>query len=119
MTPVNAATRRAVAYIAGRLISGSNASSVYDYSTGRHTNFSGEVSRSRVSVFDYDRSASVSGSPPSLFDYGNGAHIRLTTQGTAFKGFDYGSGDHFSGRVNGRSVSLFDYGASAHYNYTV
>lgn len=112
-------TRRAVAYVAARLVSGQQASSVYDYATGRHVNFSGTVSSTNVNVFDYEQAAHISGSPPSLFHYGNGAHLRLATQGTTFKGFDYDTGSHFTGRVNGRSVSLFDYETSTHYNYTV
>jgi hypothetical protein len=116
---MDAATRRGIAYIAGRLISGRSSSSLYDYTEGRQSTFSGQVSTSRVNVFDQDRGSYITGTPPSLFDHGTGAYVRLTTQGDRFKGFDYQSGDHFSGRVNGRAVSLFDYGSSSYYSYTV
>lgn len=44
--------RRAVTYIAGRLVSGKSASAVYDYVAGRHFQLSGDISSSHVNVYD-------------------------------------------------------------------
>ncbi len=112
-------TRRAVAYIAGRLISGKSSSSVYDYSEGEYCNFSGTVSEGGVSVFDYGQSCYVSGSGTNLFHYGDGHYITLSPDGGKFSGFDYGTSSHFTGTVIGGSVSLYDYGTSSYYQYSV
>lgn len=113
-------TRRAVAFIAARLVSRRRSSSVYDYKTGRHFNFSGDADSQRVSVYDYAESCHVSGSGGpnfSLYHYGNSRHINLRVDGESFQGYDYDSSSHFSGRVNGNSVSLYDYGTGSHYNF--
>jgi hypothetical protein len=112
-------TRRAVAFIAGRAISGSDASAVYDYSESRYVFFSGDVSAGNVNVYDHEENCHVGGSLPSLYHYGNGQHIQLDVSGTQFNGFDYGSGQHFSGTVNGQAVSVYDYEHGQYSNYSV
>jgi hypothetical protein len=112
-------TRRAIAYIAGRLINGGSGSSIYDYSESRYDTFGGNVSEASVSVFDYEQSCYVSGSSTNLFHYGDGHYVTLRVAGTKFSGFDYGSSNHFSGTVNGRSLSVYDYGTSSYYQYSI
>jgi hypothetical protein len=121
---VNASVRRAVAYIAGRAVSGRRASSAYDFSSGKYTNFSGEVSDSKVAVYDFDAGCHVSGSRRgdrySLYHYGISGHIDLSVKpnGT-FSGYDYTSAAHFSGKVTGRSISLYDHGSGEYFNYSI
>lgn len=112
-------TRRAVAYIAGRLVSGKSSSAIYDYQVGNHSSFSGSVDGNRVSVYDQSRSCHLTGAPSSLYDYGGNHHIQLNVQGQRFSGYDYGSSGHFNGRVNGKSISLYDYEHGSHFDYSI
>lgn len=116
---MQAHTRRAIAYIAGRLISSSRASAVYDYSESRYVNFSGDVSFQNVNVYDYDQRCYVSGSLGSLYHYGNRSYVQLDVNGTNFRGYDYDTRNNLSGNVSGSAVSLYDYGTSAYFNYSV
>ncbi len=115
--------RRAVAYIAGRAISGRNVSSIFDYEAGAHTFFTGPVAPYRTQVFDHTAGCYITGSGDfsnlSLFHYGLGSHIKLSISGNEFRGFDFGGGSHFSGNVNFSTVSIHDYGTGSYYRYTV
>jgi hypothetical protein len=110
-------TRRAIAYIAGRLATGGTASHIYDYSESKHVNFSGSVSDSAVSVYDYEQCCHITGSARSVYHYGDGHHISLRVNGNSISGYDYGTGSHFSARVSGRSLHLYDYEGSSNYQY--
>lgn len=121
---MNESVRRSVAYIAGRAITGRRASSIYDYSSSKYVNFSGEVSDQRVSVYDFDASCHISGSKArdrfSLYHYGTSGHIDLSLKPQGkFSGFDYGSGSHFDGTVKGKSISLYDYGSGKYFEYSI
>ena len=111
--------RAAIAYVAGKLISGSESGSVFDYSTSRYTQFSGTVSAENVSIYDYGQSCYISGAPQSLYHYGDGHYVSLTIEGQTFTGFDYGTSAHFSGNVSVRNISLFDYGEGKYFQYSV
>ena len=115
---MNTETRRAVALIAGALVTGRRPASIYDYSRGSYTNFSGTVGE-RVAVYDYDACCHVGGTLPSIYHYGLGAHLSLNVSGDGFKGFDYGTSSHFTGTIRGRVVSLFDYSVGAYFNFSV
>jgi hypothetical protein len=112
-------TRRAVAYIAGRLASGQKISSIYDYHERRHVNISGNVTGRSISAYDYDQRCYISGSGTSLYHYGNRAHLTLKLNAATFSGYDYDSRKHFSGNVNGKSISLYDYETGTHYSYSI
>jgi hypothetical protein len=120
---VRSESRAAIAYIAGRLISGRHSSSVYDYARSKFINFSGTVQSGRVQVFDHETGNHFVGSGSeasiNLFEYGRGAHIHLAIAGHSFSGFDYGSGTHFSGTVTGGTIAVYDYGESQYFNYSV
>jgi hypothetical protein len=116
---MNDHTRRAVAYIVGRLISGRDATTVYDYKASKHFHFSGDAQKSTCNIYDYDQRCYITGTPNSLYHYGNRKHITLQVTGTSFNGYDYESAKHFSGTVNGQSISLYDYDGGQHYNYSL
>lgn len=113
------ALRQDIAYIAARLVSGLESGAIYDYQNNVHINLSGQVTMNHVSVYDYSRGCFVTGSGTSLYDYGDGNHVSLTTTGAQFNGFDYASNFHFSGNVNGRNVTFYDYETNQHYNYSI
>jgi hypothetical protein len=112
-------TRRAVAYIAGRLAAQVASNSVFDYSESSHFPFSGQIDNETVSVYDHSESCHVGGTLPGLYHYGNSAHITLQLASNQFTGFDYDTSGHFSGTINSRVVSLFDYEESQYFTYSV
>ncbi len=99
--------RRAIAYVAGRLITGEEATGVFDPVAGRHIPFEGDV-QPQVALYDYERHCRIGGGAPDLYDGGSGAHINLVMDGTSFRGFDHAKGHHFGGRTDGTEVSIFD-----------
>ncbi len=112
-------TRASIAFIAGSLISNIRNSSIYDYSMSKHLNISGEISPSKINIYDYERKCYIGGNIPSLFDYGNNKHINLEINGNHFEGYDYDTQKHFSGEVVDNSISLYDYETSRYYSYSI
>jgi hypothetical protein len=120
---MNESTRRAIAYIAGRASSGRSSAAIFDYSNSAHFNFSGKVTDSAVSAYDYTEQCHITGAGHSgsfsLYHYGYQKHISLRVDGRKFRGYDFASGLHFSGTVSGRAVSIFDYADSTWHQYAI
>jgi len=112
-------TRRAVAYIAGRMIASHCNAALYDFNASSHFHFSGTVTRGNVSVYDFNQSCHIGGSLSSLYHYGNSGHIQVRVNGSSFSGYDFSTSSHFSGSVNGRAVSIYDYGQGRHFQYSI
>lgn len=120
-------TRRVVAYIVGRLVTDMQSATVYDYSAKTHFPYSGEVSASRIAVYDCMVRCNINGGESSagksplreffLYHYGNAKHLSVEITGGRFQGFDYDSGRHYSGSVNGNLITLFDYEFLMRFNY--
>jgi hypothetical protein len=120
---MNANSRAAIAYIAGRLLTGYHSKAVFDYSQSKYLNIRGTVAPGIVQVFDYEDGAHISGSGNgttfSLFHYGEGSHISLVISNPNFKGFDYGTGSHFQGSVQGTAVQLYDFSSGQYYQFQI
>lgn len=114
---MNAHTRRAVAYIAGRLASASTATGVTDLSEATRFLFSGRVDTEEVSVYDHAEGCHIGGAPSSLYHFGNGANIELAMDGAQFSGYDFDSANHFHGSVQGKRVRLYDLEHDAEFLY--
>jgi len=110
--------RRAIAYIAGRIINNQYSGSIYDYTEAGHFNFSGNVSPN-VNVYDYSRSNYLTGDASSVYDYNTGQYINLSITGSSFSGYDYETGSYYNGTVNGISISLYDYESGRYYNFSI
>jgi hypothetical protein len=113
MTPVmRAHTRRAVAFIAGKLISSARSNTVRDARDGREYRFAGSLVNGRVEIRDGSLGCPINGTGTSgayeLFHGLNRRSIKLDLEGSTFSGYDYDSLNGFTGRVSGHTVSLYD-----------
>ncbi|HET6489402.1 MAG TPA: hypothetical protein VFG28_06525 [Syntrophales bacterium] len=108
--------RTTIAYIAGRIITGLNTSSLYDHFQSKSVTFEGSVSPSYVNVFSNDRGCYTAGPGEEnffdLYDFGHLHLVDLQINGNAFEGWDDMTPCHFSGEVNGEDISFYDAGES-------
>lgn len=131
---INPETKACIAYIAGRLISGSESASLYDYSRSKQINFSGNVTRSRVDLtmeFPEIRddgwriySENASGSGDSIYLYLYNAptmkHIELFISDKGyFNGYDLDPQRRFTGSVHDNKISLKDADFPDQYMYSI
>ena len=123
MPGVKPRVRLAVAFVAGRIATGTRASSIFDYAESRHVHFGGTVRENFVNIFDGELGAHLSGTGKagrfSLVHYGESHRVTLEISGTQFQGFDHGTSSHFAGDVEGSAVKLFDYGEGQHFEYSI
>jgi hypothetical protein len=104
---MNEGTRRAVAYIAGRLCTGTEANALFDPASGHHASFEGEVGE-RIAVYDHSRACLIGGVPSAIHDAGTGRYVNLEISRGSFTGYDHASNHHFGGRAAGDEVWIFD-----------
>lgn len=103
-------TARAVAFIAGRLATGSRATSVLDVREDHRTAFTGEVSSDSVAVYDADARCRITGrvTPDEslwLFHEGTMRPLSLESEGPSrYLGFDHASNHAFDLSVDGSGV---------------
>jgi hypothetical protein len=86
--------------------------------------YSGSVSDSSVSIYDFSAGCHITGTHTThglrLFHFGSGGHIDISLGAdSTFTGFDYSSATHFSGTVTGGSVSLYDHSNGQFYNFGI
>jgi hypothetical protein len=116
---VKAHTRRAVAYIVGRLVAEKDSDSVYDHEAGELFSFGGKISGTAIDVYDYERRCAVGGSLQSLYHSGNRKQIRLEIRGYEFSGHDDDTGKAYSGIVKSGLVTIYDPEVKRHFHYSV
>ncbi|PYP83397.1 MAG: hypothetical protein DMG65_24505 [Candidatus Angelobacter sp. Gp1-AA117] len=112
-------TRRAIAYIAGRLVSKADTSNIYDNTEGQNYSYTGNVSKKGVSIYDHAQQCEIKGTPRNLFHHGNSKYINLSVCGNNFRGYDSDSNSDFQGNVEARSVRIFDPEDKRYYSYWV
>ena len=115
---MNPGTRRAIAYIAGRMCGASEADGVLDLETGEHVILEGRVG-DEVAVYDHSRNCLVGGPPSELHDGGTQTWINLEFSDGHFTGFDHESNHHFGGRAVGQDVWIFDCEADREFSYAL
>jgi hypothetical protein len=112
--------RAAVAAVALSHSRGSKVSSIYSYGGEGYVNIDVSVIGNRAQGYDYTNGCHVSGNLPSLYHYGQNAHIELKPSGEGrYSGYDYGSCCHFEISVRGNSADVYDYGASSYFSYSL
>jgi hypothetical protein len=120
---MNPNTRACIAYVAGRLISKKEASSVTDFDRGKILIVDGEVQENKVEIYDFDSKCNFCGEGKgntwNLYDYGGSHNITLKISAKQFEGYDYGASCNFSGDVDDDNVSLHDYGESKMFLYNI
>jgi hypothetical protein len=120
---MNDQTRRAVAYIAGRIVSGSAAASLYDHATGRSYAFRGEFAATEITLRDLDSGSAFKGAGGSgmftITQSGNGRPVSLRFNGSAFEGFDYETAKRYRGAVSGKSVAVQDEQHAREFQYSI
>lgn len=120
---MDANPRSCIAYVAGTLISGKEASFIYDHAHGKYLSVSGIVTDGFVKVYDYERACHLYGpGRHARFDlrYGGNQHrISLSLMGQEFMGFDHPTGAHFQGRVQANAILIYDFALGDHFNYTL
>jgi hypothetical protein len=104
--------RTCIAFIAGRLITGLEVTSIYDHGQAKSVRFEGPVGRAFIKIYDHDRECYTSGGSAEgtveLFDFGYQHHIDLRTDGNTFEGYEDYTPSLFRGEVNGSEISFYD-----------
>ena len=120
---MNDHTRRAIAYIAGRIVSGTSAVSLYDHTAGRTYNFRAEFAATKIRVREIESGSDITGAGGSgmftITHVGNGKPVSLKLTGSAFEGFDYETAKRYRGAVAGNSVAVQDDQHAKEFQYSI
>jgi len=115
-------TRRAVAYIVGRLVSGKEVFAIYDYFASRNFQFTGKVTLSTISVYDPEQKCSLNGSEKAglyIIHRDDERYIEFTVKEDRFQGYDFETHESFSGTVRGNLISVHDPEHSRLFDYSL
>ena len=106
--------RTTIAFIAGRVITGQDRSSIFDHLQGKSVQFEATVSPNYINVFNADRgcytAGPMEGNILDLYDFGHQHLVDLQIRGYTFEGWDDLASCRFSGEVNGEDISFYDDG---------
>lgn len=116
------AMRRAVAFVAWRLITGRESSWIFDHARGQRVRFSGTISSTRISIRDQE-GGEFNGSGGSgmytLTQLGAGKPVSLKIDGLRFEGFDYGSTRRYAGAVDNETLRIREGREAEEFSYSV
>ena len=112
-------TRAAIAYIVSALANGKTSAGVFDYAQCKSYFFSGNVSRSFISLLDLDRLCQISGQCDRLYDQGRKAYVSLSLGNNHFTGYDMNDSIQFCGDVNDHTVTFNELGAATRFSFRV
>jgi hypothetical protein len=115
--------RTCIAYVAGRLISGREASSIYDNLQSKIICIEGQVTAENVKIFDQDRGCYLSGLGDGkafeLYDFGGMYYVELIIDGNSFEGYDHGTPSLFKGEIKGDEITVYDDGESKYFSFVL
>jgi len=114
--------RRALAFVAWRLITGQEGAAVYDHSSDLRVVFSGVISGTAIDVRDDSgrRFVGSGGSGMYTLEPGPGAKpVTLRISGLDFDGFDYGSSCRYRGSVDRDRLSLRHGSVAKAYDFSI
>ena len=113
--------RTAIAFIAGILISGEEASSISDAHEEKRYHFSGQIEKKVIKLTDEEKKCSISGSGSNgnyvLYHFGERKFISLNIEKRTFNGLDHGSYTYFNGTVTNNKISFHDFGENEIYEF--
>lgn len=120
---MNNDTRRAIAYLAAKLIDDRGISTVYDCAASKPFRFSGNTHDDCITVYDHEHDYHMTGSGYcgnfNIYQIETGNYLVLNVMPNEFRGFDNQSGKHFTGRIVGSSVCIFDYEYLKSFYYSI
>ncbi len=116
-------TRRVIAYIAGRLITGKYAESVVDVGTGLSCLLHGDVEATRIELSDLEEHTSIKGSGTLremiIVDNHTHARVKLTINNKLYYGWDLSTNVPFYGRVTGDEIRMKHPGDKRHRQFFI
>lgn len=114
--------RTTIAFIAGRMITGVERSSIYDPLQDKSVHFETTLSPNYIKVFNLDRgcytAGPMEGNVFDLYDFGHQHLVDLQISGNTFQGWDDLASCRFSGEVNGDDVSFHDEGEAKTFRFS-
>ncbi|MHB8882294.1 MAG: hypothetical protein ACYC69_12405 [Thermodesulfovibrionales bacterium] len=113
-------THASIAYIAGRLISGRDIVSLYDYNRACSIDIPSLPVAEEKTGFDYvSWSHMKSGAGISKYKYDLGANkqINISIKGSTFIVYMQGNATHFMGTVRGDTIYIYDQTSAGHFNF--
>jgi hypothetical protein len=122
---MDVANRSAIAYIAGRLITGAGGWWMHDHDRGHRVHFEGSFEPASVKVYSHELHGHILGigeeGKYKLFQHGVGGAVDLliNIEEKTFSGWEHQSSVYFFGRVEESTVRLFDYQDVQWHEYTL
>lgn len=122
---MDARTRAVVAYIAGRLITGSAGWAIQDKDRKRRIPLDSWIDGGNIRIYSHERHGYISGMGADghyvLFDHASdrGLMLAINLEERTFSGADQQTSYHFFGDVAERAIRLYDYQDMRWHLYTL